>query len=169
MRDYEQEPWYQEGYDPNYTYYMQQKKQKKKHTGLLAVLVVLAVLTGAVSWAVNVMGVRLNIGEKGAELSADRHEEIPAAEEPEPAEIAVEASAAEEQVLQEQADPSSVLVLQESPQSVENRPAEDDKALSLQQIYAKVSPSTASISCVRRNGSGTGTGIVMSADRKSVV
>ena len=162
MRDYEQDPRYQEGYDPNYNYYMQQKKPKKKHTGLLAVLVVLAVLTGAVSWAVNVMGVRLNIGEKGAMLTVGQYREEPVPEEPQ-SEKKTEAPAEEPDPL-EQADPDSVLELQDSPQSVENRPAEEDKALSLQQIYAKVNPSTASISCVKRNGSGTGTGIVMSAD-----
>ncbi len=163
MRDYEQDPRYQEGYDPTFNnYYMQQKKPKKKHTGLLAVLVVLAVLTGAVSWAVNVMGLRLNIGEKGAMLTIGQYREEPAAEEPDPAEEP-EVPAIQPDPL-EQADPDSVLELQQSPQSVENRPAEDEKALSLQEIYVKVSPSTASISCVHRNGSSTGTGIVMTAD-----
>ena len=162
MRDYDQDPRNYEGYDPTYNYYMQQKKPKKKHTGLLAVLVVLAVLTGAVSWAVNVMGLRLNIGEKGAMLTIGQYREEPVPEEPQPEEK-MEAPAEEPDPL-EQADPDSVLELQDSPQSVENRPAEEDKALSLQQIYAKVNPSTASISCVKRNGSGTGTGIVMSAD-----
>ena len=47
---------------------------------------------------------------------------------------------------------------------MENRPAEDEKALSLQQIYQKVIPSVASISCIQHSGTATGTGIVMSAD-----
>ncbi len=165
MRDYDQEPRYQDqtGYDPTYNYYMQRKKPKKKHTGLLAVLVVLAVLTGAVSWAVNVMGLRVNISPKGAvvtigETSADPAE-LPKEPEQPKMEVAEQPEPEREQPMEQ-----SPLVLQESPQSVENRPAEDDKALSLQQIYAKVNPSVASISCVMRNGSGTGTGIVMSAD-----
>jgi serine protease Do len=56
------------------------------------------------------------------------------------------------------------LVIANSPQSVENRPVDDAAALSLQEIYAKVFPSVASISCVHQNGTSTGTGIVMSAD-----
>ena len=156
------------GYDPNYNYYMQQHKPRKKHTGLLAVLVVLALLTGAVSWAVNVMGLRLNVSSKGVavtigEVSSDPAEPLKEPEQPQ--QVQQEQPLPEDPLVQpEVPEEGAPLILQESPQSVENRPAEDDKALSLQQIYQKVIPSVASISCVMRNGSGTGTGIIMSAN-----
>ncbi len=166
MRDYDQEPRQQDqtGYDPTYNYYMQQKKPKKKHTGLLAVLVVLALLTGAVSWAVNVMGLRVDMSSKGLAVTLGKTSADPAElpKEPEqPQQPAEEPSVQPEPEVYEEQSP---LMLEPSPQSVENRPADDEKALSLQQIYKKVGPSVASISCVHRNGSGTGTGIVMTAD-----
>ena len=167
MGDYDRDPRYdRNGYDPYPNYYHPGGKPKKKHTGLLVVLVILALLTGAASWAVNVMGLRVDIGQKGAVVSIGETDKTPeeTAEAP-----AVEAAQPE----QKPETPESMSVvpgdtagleLRESPQSVENRPAEEENALSLQQIYAKVNPSTASISCVTRNGTGTGTGIVMSAD-----
>lgn len=42
------------------------------------------------------------------------------------------------------------LTIADSPQSVENIPADEEGALSLQQIYEKVIPSVASISCVQQ-------------------
>ena len=154
------------GYDPYQNYYTPGGKPKKKHTGLLVVLVVLALLTGAASWAVNVMGLRVDIGEKGAVVTiGDKQEaeaqpeEVPVQEQPEQAPQA-EAPAA----MTAAPEASSELEVRESPESVENRPAEAENALSLQQIYAKVNPSVASISCVKQNGTGTGTGIVMTAD-----
>ena len=167
MGDYDRDPRYdRNGYDPYPNYYHPGGKPKKKHTGLLVVLVILALLTGAASWAVNVMGLRVDIGQKGAVVSIGETDKTPeeTAEAP-----AVEAAQPEQKP--ETPEAMSVvpgntagLELRESPQSVENRPAEEENALSLQQIYAKVNPSTASISCVTRNGTGTGTGIVMSAD-----
>ena len=56
------------------------------------------------------------------------------------------------------------LTIDDSPQSVENIPADEEGALSLQQIYEKVIPSVASISCVQQGGTASGTGIVMSDD-----
>ena len=44
-------------------------KPKKKHTGLVWLLVFLALLTGAASWAVNVMGVRINLAEEGIDIA----------------------------------------------------------------------------------------------------
>ena len=169
MGDYDRDRRYdRNGYDPYPNYYHPGGKPKKKHTGLLVVLVILALLTGAASWAVNVMGLRVDIGQKGAVVSIGETEQKAeeAAETP-----AVEPARPEQEPETETPDSMSVvpgdsagLELRESPQSVENRPAEEENALSLQQIYAKVNPSTASISCVTRSGTGTGTGIVMSAD-----
>ena len=167
MGDYDRDPRYdRNGYDPYPNYYHPGGKPKKKHTGLLVVLVILALLTGAASWAVNVMGLRVDIGQKGAVVSIGETDKTPeeTAEAP-----AVEAAQPEQKPETPEAmsvvpGDTAGLELRESPQSVENRPAEEENALSLQQIYAKVNPSTASISCVTRNGTGTGTGIVMSAD-----
>ena len=138
----------------NYCY--PQSRPAKKRTGLLVVLVMVALITGAVSWVVNVLDVDVKIDKNSASLTIGEQE----TEMPLPAVMAEVPSYETAQVKNEFAG----LVVEESPKSVENRPAEDDRALSLQQIYEKVSPSVASISCILRNGSGTGTGIVMSED-----
>ena len=54
------------------------------------------------------------------------------------------------------------ICLEESPQSVENIP--QNTGLSLQEIYEKNIPSVASIICHSRNGSSTGTGVVLSKE-----
>lgn len=159
---------------PNYDLYSSfyaAEKQKKKHTGLLVVLALLALLTGAASWAVNVLGVQVDIGQSGmvlaigkANLSADSDDA--SLGEPDAALTEVDPPA-ETQIPQEEepsTTPDQAVVIQPSPASVESRPAEEENALSLQEIYKKVSPSVASISCVMSNGSSSGTGIVMSAD-----
>ena len=171
MEDFDRDNRYgKSGYDPYQNYYTPGGKPKKKHTGLLVMLVILALLTGAASWAVNVMGLRVDIGQKGAVISIGEQGKTPE----ETAEEVTNAPAME--AVQPDREPevpqsmgaaqgsSEGLELRDSPQSVENRPAEEEHALSLQQIYAKVNPSTASISCVTQSGTGTGTGIVMSAD-----
>ena len=127
--------------------------KKKKHTGLVVIMIVLALVTGIVSWAVNVMDLNVTIGEKDLVVRLGKEPEAP----PLAAEESVQADAAEEV-------PHSVVGIDRTPQSVENRPFTDPAALSLQQIYEKVYPSVASISCVNANGAGTGTGIVMSRD-----
>ena len=70
MDQFEHDSFEQE--DPNAGYYPYQsyrKPKKKKHTGLLVVLAVLALLTGAASWAVNVLGVEIDIGQNELLLS----------------------------------------------------------------------------------------------------
>ena len=126
--------------------------KKKKRTGLVVIMIVLALITGVVSWAVNVMDLNVTIGEKDLVVRLGKE-------------------AAEQQTTKEpvQTDtteqtPHSVLGITQTPQSVDNRPFTDPSALSLQQIYEKVYPSVASISCVNAGGGGTGTGIVMSRD-----
>jgi len=163
MSDYQRDPRYsdQSGYDPYQNYYTPAGKPKKKHTGLLVVLVILALLTGAASWAVNVLGVRVDIGQKSAVLSIGEPDERTEETVSEPEEVPPSVS---EQAPAPSASADSSLQIQDSPLSVENRPAEEENALSLQQIYTKVNPSVASISCVLQNGTGTGTGIVMTQD-----
>ena len=141
---------------PDYQDYYPQQRPRKKRSGLLAVLVVLALLTGAVSWAANVLDLRVDLRQilrpeqTGEPMTAEPISELP--QESLPAE-----SDAETEV-------GSSLPVVRSPESVENRPAKESDALSLQQIYEKVSPSVASISCVHQSGTGTGSGIVMSRD-----
>lgn len=152
MQDHEQNSGYSE-YDH---YYYPHPQPKKKRTGLLAVLVIVALIVGAVSWAVNVLDVDLELDEGSAKLTIGEQKAEPSL-----------SAAMEEQPSYEMAQVKNEfagLEVEASPKSVENRPAEDDSALSLQQIYEKVSPSVASISCILHNGSGTGTGIVMSKD-----
>ncbi len=154
-------------YYPYQNYYDHKgRPKKKKHTGLLVVLVVLALISGAASWAVNVLGVRVDLGQQGLTVALGEK----AVEQPAPSSHGFDQ--VPEEVLQVPAEQPAAqpshdqegLGIVDSPMSVENRPAEEENALSLQQIYAKVFPSVASISCVHQNGTSTGTGIVMSAD-----
>ena len=152
-----QEHDFDSGYPEYDDYYYPHPQPKKKRTGLLAVLVILALVIGAASWVINMLGVNWEYDKDNAVLTIGGKKE--------------ESSApAVEQTTELSAEPIKApesyggLAVVKSPQSVENRPAEDDKALSLQQIYEKVGPSVASISCVMHSGSSTGTGIVMSRD-----
>ena len=163
--DYQNYYPYQNYYDHN------GKPKKKKHTGLLVVLVLLALLSGAASWAVNVLGMRVDVGQQGLTVAFDK---LMAEEKQQGTEQHGFASAEEPQqmpaaqpevppVLDSQSGEQG-LHIAASPESVDNRPVEAPEALSLQEIYARVVPSVASISCIHQNGTSTGTGIVMSAD-----
>ena len=158
MGDHDQEYRSEYPYTPYYP-----PKPKKKRTGLLVVLVILALLTGAASWMVNVLGVRIDLGQKGMDISIGEKtvQENPAAQDPMPAE---QPPVEMPEVTPEVSSVQSGLAVSETPMSVENRPVEQADALSLQEIYAKVSPSVASITCVRQDGTETGTGILMSSD-----
>ena len=165
--DYQNYYPYQNYYDPK------GRPRKKKRTGLLVVLVMLALLSGAVSLAVNVLGMRVDLNRQGLTVA---FEKLMAEEQPEARaddygfdaaqEVPVlEAPAAQpEQMPQPSPVQEHGLAIANSPQSVENRPVDDAAALSLQEIYTKVFPSVASISCVHQNGTSTGTGIVMSEE-----
>ena len=159
--DYQNYYPYQNYYDYN------GKPKKKKHTGLLVVLVVLALISGAASWAVNVLGLRVDVGQKSLSIGIGDPAVAEETEEPTshgfaPAEQ--ETAQPEVPVRPPVTSDTEGLELHGSPQSVENRPVEDSAALSLQAIYEKVFPSVASISCIQDRGTFTGTGIVMSAD-----
>ncbi len=154
----------------NYDVYYAAQKRKKKHTGLIVILAVLALLTGAASWAVNVLGIRVDVGQKGLLLAIGDIQQQTETAQPEqeeafqPAEEMPAASPAAESEATPEPQDNAALALNQSPSSVETRPAEEENALSLQAIYAKVIPSVASISCVMSNGTSSGTGIVMSRD-----
>ena len=170
MRNDDQEqrrPDYQNYYPYQNYYNPDGRPKKKKHTGLLVILVTLALITGATSFAVNVLGLRVDLGQRGltigfSEPKTDKTQQSSVGEQ---LQAASNVPGAPEQSSQT-ATPvqSQKLDVQQSPQSVENRPVETEQALSLQEIYEKVFPSVASISCVLDNGTSSGTGIVMSAD-----
>lgn len=155
--DYQNYYPYQNYYDPN------GKPRRKKHTGLLVVLVTLALFTGAASFAVNVLGLRVDVGQKTLTIGFGEQKQISQTQ-PVTPELQPAQSEAVIQPAPETAAPSDGLEIVQSPQSVENRPAREEDALSLQAIYEKVYPSVASISCVSQKSASTGTGIVMSAD-----
>ena len=161
--DYQNYYPYQNYYDPT------GKPRKKKHTGVLVVLVVLALISGAASWAVNVLGLRVNLGQNSLTIGMGEQPVREETVQKEPIAPAMQTPAAAAPVSEtvqkpEPADESHPLEIHQSPQSVENRPVETAEALSLQEIYEKVFPSVASISCILDSGTSTGTGIVMSAD-----
>jgi len=135
-----------------YYYQPQRDKRKKKRTGLLVVLVLLALVTGAISWTVNFMDLQVRQDENALTISYGEDEPQ------KPLEVVEEGTP--EQV-ERTAPEENELTISRTPAGVENRPVDDAKALSLQQIYEKVYPSVASISCIKAGGSGTGTGIVM--------
>ena len=85
-RQDDRRPDYQNYYPYQNYYDYQGKPKKKKHTGLLVVLVILALITGAVSWAVNVLGLRVDLGQQELTVSVGEslgaQPEQPAAEKP---------------------------------------------------------------------------------------
>lgn len=153
----------------NYDIYYTAQKRKKKHTGLIVTLALLALLTGAASWAVNVLGVRVDVGQKGVMVAiGDIQRPVETQQEQngtlQPAVETPAAAPVTEDTAPQKTPDNAALNLSQSPFSVETRPAEEENALSLQEIYEKVIPSVASISCVMSNGTSSGTGIVMSQD-----
>ena len=170
MRNDDQEqrrPDYQNYYPYQNYYNPDGRPKKKKHTGLLVILVTLALITGATSFAVNVLGLRVDLGQRGLTIgfSEPKTEKTQQSSVGEQLQAASNVPGAPEQSSQTAAPvQNQKLDVQQSPQSVENRPVETEQALSLQEIYEKVFPSVASISCVLDNGTSSGTGIVMSAD-----
>lgn len=162
--EYDQREDSQPEYRPGYSYYNTGRKQKR-HTGLIVVLLVLAVLTGLASWAVNVLGVRVDLGQGNAVVTIGKSEtQQPYTADSDMTPDSTPAVSPTPDAADAQTQTDTSLTISGSPQSVENIPADEEGALSLQAIYEKVIPSVASISCVQQNGSTSGTGIVMSAD-----
>jgi serine protease Do len=158
-------------YDPNSGYYPAGKKKQKRHTGLLAVLLVLAVLTAAASWVVNFLDLQAQIGPNGLSISFGNQKEPDVPQQPDepdqpetPEPQPTEDPPAEDP--QSELQPTEDETLQKNPSTpgVENVPFDQEGALSLQDIYEKSIPSVASIICTKRGGMSTGTGIVMSED-----
>lgn len=144
----------EESYFSGYEY--NGKKTKKKHTGLLAVLVAFALITGTVSLIVNVFKPRFVRHGNSLTITFGEEQTMKGAADP--------SKQKEDGPVSHEEDGEHTVGISHTPQSVENFPADHERAMSLQQIYEKVYPSVASISCVTANGTGTGTGIVMTED-----
>ena len=104
-------------YRPGYSYYNTGRKQKR-HTGLIVVLVILAVLTGLASWAVNVLGVRVDLGQGSAVVTIGQNDTQPATTDaPDTTQAAHETqTTADPTETQTQTTPG--LTIDDSPQSV---------------------------------------------------
>ncbi len=155
----EREPY---GYDPYAQYEPQKQKKTGRRAGLPVVLVVLAILTGIASCAVNLLDVQVERREGALTVTVERRIQQDRPKE----DLQQSASTAR---LPEEPAPSAEtegaeLTVKPSPISQENYPTQEAGALSLQAIYEKVIPSVASISCQKPGGAGTGTGIVMSQE-----
>lgn len=128
-------------------------KPPKNNSGLVAVLLILVIfLTGIVS-VLGILNIRMfqRLNQKKEEdlLIAFAAEE---AEETEPTILPSEAAVPENESLS--------LDIQESPRSLATATEED--GMSLQEIYEHNIPSVVSITSTLRNGSSTGTGVILS-------
>ena len=146
MQEYEPHSEY-----PEYNSYYCPPPQKKKRSGLLFLLIGLVILSSLISWAVRTP---TREGKKEESMQAvESSFQITAPE------------VAQRDLPTKTSDTGQgSLIVEDSPESVENRPSADADALSLQEIYAKVSPSVVSISCSLHSGSSSGTGIIMSPE-----
>ena len=155
-----QEPEFSTHY-PNYRVPGSSGKKKKSRTGLLAIMIILVLVTGAVTVAINFWDLHMEVADNKVSLVMGE-------------ESAPDANGWRQVSEQAYVDPTERdrtpprydggVEIQDTPRSVENKPFTADGALSLQQIYEKVAPSVASISCVHVDGGSNGTGIVMSSD-----
>ncbi len=138
---YSQQPDY-----PENCYQTGNTNPPKNHRGLIAVLMVLVIFLGGIGSALGLLNIHLfrKLKENAPETASF---EFSGKKEP--------------QTTPTTDDPHSIS-LNKPPETVDNVPQEG--GLSLQEIYAKASPSVVSISCSSRKGYASGTGVVLSAD-----
>lgn len=135
-----------------YEYRTGSTRPRKKHSGMIALLLILVIfLTGLVS-ALGLMNVRmfrqLDNAKKQEEVSLSFSSQENTSEETEPA--------------MDLPDTDRSMDLEDSAPSVENIP--QTGGMSLQDIYEKAIPSVVSISCIYSGGTSTGTGVVLTKD-----
>ena len=138
------EPWENDSYETGST------RPPKSYGGLVAVLLVLVILLCGVSSILGVMNIRLGIqmqGQNGVGFFSTEEADLPADQT-----LASAPPAGEDAYLQ----------LSPAPEGVENIP--QTGGLSLQQIYEKNIQSVVSVSCVFANGTGSGTGVILSQE-----
>jgi len=126
----------------------------KSRRGLLALLLVVVILLCGIITVLSFLNIRLfqQIRQDSPDTSF-RFSVQPQAGENTPADTTPNTDTHDTDVTME---------LSQTPASVENVPQEG--GLSLQSIYDKAIPSVVSISCVTRNGSSTGSGVVLSEE-----
>ncbi len=137
------EPWEQDFYQTGST------RPPKSYGGLIAFLVAAVIFLGGIASAMGMLNIHLFREAEQEEPLQDASVKFSPEESVPPASLATEPPLTEVE---------SALLLQPTPQSVENIPQEG--GLSLQQIYENAIDSVVSIACSK----GTGTGVVLSVD-----
>lgn len=131
----------------------------KNHGGLIAVLLILIIFLTGIVTALGVMNVRL-FRQLHDEQAEEENAAIAFAAEQSPAEAETEAVSVPETMEPEAAEMDINLDIRSLPE-VE---AEENAELSLQDIYERCIPSVVSVVCNLRNGTATGSGVVLSDD-----
>lgn len=143
-QDFEQnEPWQEHYYRTGST------KPPKNNNKLLTVLLVAVILLGGLTSVLGIMNVQLF-------QQVNRYEQ---ANEKQPLFRPGNEASVTPSVPVVKTNTDTSIQLETTPAAPEHLPQEG--ALSLQQIYAETIDSVVSISCVRKNGSSTGTGVVL--------
>ena len=142
--------------DQSHSYRTGSTQPPKKHRGIIAALLVAVIFLGGIVSALGIMNVRLFSQLQAPDSDDGALSFLPSDEDNTDEEHNDNSS---------QGNPAPdgsapELVLQDTPQGVENIPQEG--GLSLQSIYEQNIPSVVSISCDFPNGSGSGTGVVLS-------
>ncbi len=152
MEDYNNTPWEQNSYRTGST------RPPKKRGGLVAVLLIAVILLCSISGALGFLNVRLFAQlqeQKDADLSfhegSNSSTPLPSADITDPSPTDTPGSTAPPQ--------DETLALNPAPEGTENTP--QYTGLSLQQIYENAIDSVVSISCTLKNGSSSGTGVVL--------
>ena len=144
------EPWVTGVYETGRT------RPPKRRGGCCAAVLVIFIFFFGLITLLNVLNVRI-FARLLDTTPASAEENIPLAV----SEIPTDETTASEDT-QPQDEQTPYLKLQVSPEGQDNYA--DESCLPLQEIYAQNIPSVVSISCRTRNGSGSGTGVVLSAD-----
>ena len=140
----------------------------KCRNGLIALLLVMIIFLCGIITVLGVLNIRLfsqlKVKQSEQELAMSFSQQNPVETDEAAAEEALDTgSGVEAAKASAEEDTRSALTIQSSPASAENIPQEG--ALSLQEIYEKNYPSTASISCILTNGSTNGgSGVVLTED-----
>ena len=152
MEDYNHTPWEQSSYRTGST------RPPKKRGGLVAVLLIAVILLCSISGTLGFLNIRLFSqlqDQKTSDLSfhegANSSIPLPSADSAEPDPTGIPSDTMPKK--------DETLALSPAPEGTENTP--QYAGLSLQQIYEKAIHSVVSISCTLKNGSSSGTGVVL--------
>ncbi len=155
MREPEEDLWDQGSWQTGST------EPPKSRSSIIAGLLILIIFLCGVITVLGVLNVKMF-----QELNYQHQEELNIAfveDQPQAVEYAPPSTAATEPTQQTLVAEDSVSIyLHQAPQAMENIPQEG--SLSLQEIYQKNIDSVVSISCVLKNGTSTGTGVILTED-----